>query len=472
MGFPRFLLAGLKGGSGKTLVSLGIGKLLREKGYKVKAFKKGPDYIDAKWLSLAVGEKASNLDPFLFPREKVKSLFFSFASHFDLALVEGNRGLFDGKDIQGSFSTAELSRLLNLPVIVVADCTKVTRTMAAIVLGLKSFEPGLNLAGIILNQTAGPRHRQILRESIEYYTDVPVLGALPKLKKNPIPERHMGLVSDQEYDLEIEEVFSNLARIIAENVDVERVLEIANTGDDVDSVLAVEPLDFTPSSIKIVDIGVMLDKAFWFYYEENLRLLEKHGAKLHYLSIVEPESWPELDGLYLGGGFPETLAFQIAKNKEKLALVKEMAEKGLPIYAECGGLMLLGKELNFAEKTYPLSNVFPLEIRVEKKPKGHGYVEGEIILPNPYFPVGYRLSGHEFHYSHCPKVREARYALRLNRGVGICKGLDGLVYKNVFAAYTHIHALGHPLWAENFVLAAKKFRQLKKESVQIPAFVV
>ncbi|MDQ7032747.1 MAG: cobyrinate a,c-diamide synthase [Desulfonauticus sp.] len=457
--FPGFLLAGLKGGSGKTLISLGLGKNLKDKGFRVKAFKKGPDYIDARWLGLAVQNRASNLDPFLFSKEKVKELFYSFAYDFDFALVEGNRGLYDGKDVQGTFSSAELAKLLNLPVILVVDCTKITRTMAAIVLGLSQFDPEVKIKGVILNKTFGERHRTIVRQSIEYYTDIKVIGALPKLK-NPIPERHMGLISDQEYGSSLEQTFEKLAKVCAENIDLKEVLQIAKNTPPV--LLEKNDIPRQNCGEKKVRIGVVLDAAFWFYYPENLHALEQAGARLEFLSLLDHGQWPELHGLYLGGGFPETLAQKLYENVKKRQLVFDLVQNGLPVYAECGGFMFLAKSVSFNEKNYDMCGVFPYRIGVQKKPRGHGYVHGEIVAPNPFFPVGYKLKGHEFHYS-CllDEVKNKSFALKLERGVGICNGLDGLLYKNVFASYTHIHALGAPEWAENFVRSAWEYKRLQ-----------
>ena len=468
--FPRFIVAGLKGGSGKTLVSLGLARTYRDLQLKIKPFKKGPDYIDAKWLSLASDHSASNLDPFLFPSSQVLSLFWTYSSDFDLALIEGNRGLFDGKDVDGSYSTAELARLLGAPIILVADCTKVTRTMAAIVLGCKMFEPDLNLAGIILNQTAGNRHRRILRQSIEKYTDIPVLGALPRLRKNPIPERHMGLISDQEYQ-DLDSIFNKLAQIVKEYVDTDKILKIAR-----DAKVAEIPYDpvWPEKSSSDVVIGIVRDASLWFYYEENIKALEVHGAKIVELSILDQADWPEVHGLYLGGGFPETLAAQIKANVNKRRLVKHLADKGLPIYAECGGFMYLCQDLFYDGLTYPMTGVLPVQTKVHKKPQGHGYIRAEVILPNPFYPVGQKIVGHEFHYSDCPDIdSNLNFALRLQRGVGMCNGMDGLLYKNVLASYAHTHALGVPIWAKNFVSAARKFKQAMDSGLkECPEIVV
>ena len=454
--FPRIIVAGLKGGSGKTLVSLGLARAYRNQKLKIKPFKKGPDYIDAKWLSLAAGQRASNLDPFIFPSSKVQSLFWSYSSDFDLALIEGNRGLFDGKDVDGSYSTAELARLLDAPIVLVTDCTKVTRTMAAIVMGCKMFEPDLNLAGIILNQTAGERHRRILRQSIEKYTDIPVLGALPRLRQNPIPERHMGLISDQEYH-DLDTIFNKLAQIVKDYVDTDKILKIARGVKAGETTF--DPVWPEKCSSDVV-IGVVRDASLWFYYEENIRALEVHGARVVELSILDEADWPEIHGLYLGGGFPETMAGQLEANIKKRKSVKCLADKGLPIYAECGGFMYLCQDLFYDGLTYPMSGVLPVQTKVHKKPQGHGYVQAEVILPNPFYAVGKKIVGHEFHYSDCPDLdKNQDFALRLHRGVGMCSGMDGLLYKNVWASYAHIHALGAPGWADNFVSAAKKFKQ-------------
>ncbi|MFW6236157.1 MAG: AAA family ATPase, partial [Desulfovibrionales bacterium] len=234
MNIPRLILAALSGGSGKTIVSLGLCRHFRKDPLQVRPFKKGPDYIDAAWMGRAAGHPSSNLDPFLMPASQVRALFWEQARGGDLAIIEGNRGLFDGKDVAGTCSTAELAKLLQTPVILIIDCTKMTRTVAALVLGCSGFDPDLHLAGVIFNQTAGERHRTMLTRSVEAYTDVPVLGALPKLRHNPIPERHMGLVSDREY--EAEESLTGLGRTMNEWLDTDRILDIARSAGPVSEV--------------------------------------------------------------------------------------------------------------------------------------------------------------------------------------------------------------------------------------------
>lgn len=461
--FSRLTISGLRGGSGKTILSLALSWWFTRQGIKVKAFKKGPDYIDAKWLSLATNYHASNLDPFLFSTHQIRDLFWSQAHHFDLALIEGNRGLFDGKDVQGSYSTAELARILDSPVVLVLDCTKVTRTAAAIVLGCTMFERDLNLAGVVLNQTAGNRHRNLIRESIEAYTDVPVLGALPKMQETPIPERHMGLISDQEYG-EQEKIFSSIGKVVSDNVDLDRVLSLARSAPPCPSPdpQPVTRIPAVTSSQPV--IGVVRDKAFWFYYQENLDALAQAGAKIVELSLLSSSAWPEIHGLYLGGGFPETSAQELSSNASARARVQALAENGLPIYAECGGLMYLSQGLEYQGEYYPMSGVFPLKTQVCTKPQGHGYIQATVVGDNPFYARGENIVGHEFHYSQCLSLEsQASFCIRLERGTGIKDNMDGLRYKNVLAGYVHIHAFSAGNWALNFVRAAQRYQEFIRD---------
>ncbi len=466
MNFPRLVLAGLSGGTGKTIVTLGLCRAFKNLGKNIKPFKKGPDYIDARWLGLASGNFATNLDPFLMPVDKLKALFLEKGVGFDLSIVEGNRGLFDGKDVQGSCSTAELARLINAPVILAIDCTKMTRTVAAIVAGCKAFEEGFNLAGVILNRTAGERHRNILQKSIETYTDVPVLGMLPKLSENPIPERHMGLVSNTEYGPQ-DESLDILGKMAQDCIDLDRVFEIAaNSG------AIPENKELLWSGIELVTdkqpvIGVVRDEALWFYYEENFEALAKAGAKIVEVSLISTDKWPEIDGLYLGGGFPETLAVELSSNNFIRDHVRALADSGLPIYAECGGFMYLGEDVEYEGKKFPMSGVLPISTSLCAKPQGLGYTSGKVIHENSFFPVGTEIVGHEFHYSLCISRTggEPVYGLKLDRGKGLADGYDGMIKDNVYAGYNHIHALGAPCWAGNFVKAALKFKEGNSQDI-------
>lgn len=461
---PRILVAGLGGGSGKTIVSLGLARAFTEQGLSVQAFKKGPDYIDAKWLGLASRSITSNLDPFLLSSDVLKNLFWTRAKRCDLALIEGNRGLYDGKDVLGTCSSAELAKLLKCPVVIVADCTKVTRTMAAIILGLTMFDPEVDIRGVILNRTAGGRHQKILRQSIENYTDVPVLGVLPKLPENPIPERHMGLISDAEFE---HDPFSDLAAFLRDHADLESCLNVARLAPSVEMDLS--PL-YPPAALDSpVRIGVARDAALWFYYEENFDALRQAGAELVEFSLLADEALPDVDAVYMGGGFPETLAEGLTRNTGMRQSVKSRILEGLPVYAECGGLMYLSRELHFEGTVYPMADVFPLDTKVFKKPQGHGYMSSSVAAANPFYPISARLTGHEFHYSRCMDTNSIdSFVFQVELGQGMTQGHDGVLLRNCLAGYTHMHALGNPLWAGNFVAAARTYRECRQTGRMCP----
>jgi len=455
---PRFILAGLSGGTGKTIVSLALARAFSRGGLRVAPFKKGPDYIDAKWLGLAAGRPCSNLDPFFHTDDVIRSIFWHKSKGADMSLIEGNRGLFDGKDEHGSCSTAELARKLDAPVILTIDCTKMTRTVAAIVQGCTMFEPGLHLAGVVLNRTAGERHRSVLRKSIEEHTDVPVIGMLPKISKNPIPERHMGLMSDQEYGDDAcggeQDALNSLADMAEEWLDLDVITEIAKQAPDFGTIPG--PLFSDEPAKKKVRIGYVHDAALWFYYPENLEALEHAGAELVRLSILSDEPWPEVDGLYLGGGFPEVFAGKIAENRNVLAGIRSLAENGLPIYAECGGFMILCDSLEFEGAEHKMAGVFPVGTTFCPRPQGLGYTEAVAEQDSVFYPRGATVYGHEFHYSICldGDGKSLDLSMKMVRGKGIANGRDGLLYKNTLAGYNHIHALAVPGWAERFVEAA------------------
>lgn len=462
---PRILVAGLGGGSGKTLVSLGLARAFIDQGLHVQAFKKGPDYIDAKWLGLASQSVTSNLDPFLLSARDLETLFWTRAKDFDVALIEGNRGLYDGKDVQGSCSSAELAKFLRCPVIVVADCTKVTRTMAAIILGLRHFDAQVDIRGVILNRIAGCRHQNILREAIEQYTDVRVLGVLPKLSENPIPERHMGLVSDAEFDTD---PFAPIAAAMRDNVDIAACLEIARSAP----AMPVELGSLYPKvqvNAPLVRIGVARDAALWFYYQENFEALRHAGAEILEFSLLRDTVLPAVDAVYLGGGFPETQAAGLAANESMRMCLREQVLQGLPVYAECGGLMYLGAQLDYGGTIQPMAGVFPLTTKVFKKPQGHGYMTSVVTGTNPFFTLDTQISGHEFHYSRCLDIENfSGFVFGVQRGQGMLAGRDGLLVRNCLAGYTHIHALGNPSWAVNFVAAARIHAQCRHDGVSCP----
>ncbi len=461
--FPRIVVAGLRGGSGKTTLSLGLIAAWKEKGLAIVPYKKGPDYIDAGWLSSAAGNLCYNLDPFLIGREK---LLASFTGHFgnaDCALIEGNRGLYDGMDAEGTYSTAELSKTLRSPVLLVVDCTKSTRTMGAVVLGAQKFDRKVSIRGVVLNQIAGSRHEKIITEVIEKYCGVPVLGSIPKLGRELLSERHMGLTPFQEHP-EVEAALSSAAEMAKKYLDLERIWERAKAspalGDRGSGSGKTNPQP--PTAAPKVTIGIIRDSAFQFYYPENFEELEKRGARLLEISALKEKKLPEVDALYIGGGFPETNAITLAGNVSFRRSLKKAVENGLPVYAECGGLMYLGRTLVLDGRKYAMADIFPLSFCLEKKPQAHGYTIVETGGGNPFYDAGNVLKGHEFHYSRAFDFEEkagVSFSFSMKRGQGIMDKKDGICYRNVLGTYTHLHAYGAPEWADGLIRRAVLYRK-------------
>ena len=462
--YPRIIIAGMKGGAGKTTVSLGIIAAWKKQGLSIVPYKKGPDYIDAGWLSSAAGQACFNLDPFLITREKIISSFISHYDEADCAVIEGNRGLYDGMDAAGTYSTAELAKTLQAPVILVLDCTKTTRTAAAMLLGMLKFDPKVKISGVILNQIAGKRHEKVIREAIAKYCKVPVVGAVPKLRTGQLSERHMGLTPFQEHQ-EVKEAIAACGDIAEKYLDLEAIGRIAQSAGARGSGFISRANPQPPIPNPHVRIGIIRDSAFQFYYPENFEELQKRGARLIEISALRAKKIPDIDTLYIGGGFPETHAIALARNKNFRKSLKDAVEQGLPVYAECGGLMYLGEALVLDGKTHPMAGIFPLRFSLEKKPQAHGYTVVKVEKNSPFYKKDTLIRGHEFHYSRVigpVKKKTLQFAFRMERGEGIMNGQDGICYKNVLATYTHLHAFGCPEWAEGMMKQAIEYRKGRK----------
>ena len=473
------MIAALRGGSGKTILSIGLIAAWKKHKKSIAPFKKGPDYIDTGWLALAAGRPCYNLDTFLLETPQLLQSFTAHTHKNDIAVIEGNRGLFDGIDLAGSTSTGELAKLLKTAVLLCVDCTKITRTMAAVIYGLMQFDPDVMIKGVVLNRVAGSRHERILRENIEHYCGIPVLGAIPKLKTQIFPERHMGLVPTPEHDWAGESI-ETAAQIATAHIDLEAIFEIiqdlpqleATAGgrqktedrsqkSEVSIQKKEESGQITSAEVQRPKIGIIKDSAFQFYYPENIDALRDAGAEIVFISPLTSQTPPDLHALYIGGGFPETHAKELAQNESFRKALKAMAEDGLPIYAECGGLMYLGEELVLEKKSYPMVGVLPLAFDFYPRPQGHGYTVVTVENENPFYEIGAEIRGHEFHYSRIMHWSgdEKDLVFRMQRGVGITRDKDGICYKNVLATYTHIHALGTPHWARALVRNAIDYQK-------------
>ena len=430
----------------------------------MRGFKKGPDYIDAAWIAWASGAPARNLDTFLTdPGEVVRR----FARHAALErrgaagavnVIEGNRGVFDGIDAAGTHSTAVLAKLLDAPVVLVLNARKVTATAAAPVRGCQAIDPALRIAGVVLNQVAGSRHADVAREAIERACGVPVLGVIPRLDDSGLlPGRHLGLVPPAEHFSTVRAAEALLA-IVREHLDLDRMLAAAASAPPMAQADATADGGAEGASPGPVTIGYLSDSAFSFYYPENLEALESRGAALVPVSSIAGGPLPpHLDALYIGGGFPETHGAAIAANAAFLGSLRARASQGLPIFAECGGLMVLAASMAWRGTRHAMAGVLPVDIEVLDAPQGHGYVVLSVDRPNAFFPVGLEIRAHEFHYSRIAGALPAT-ACAVLRGAGCGGGRDAIVANRVWAGYAHMHAAGVPAWADGMMRAAREYR--------------
>ncbi len=455
--FPRVILAGLRGGSGKTTLALGLASCLMKEGFKVSPYKKGPDFIDGGWLTLAAGRECHNLDPFLMTETQIIESFLANSLDADISLIEGNRGLFDSLDLSGDYTTAKLARLLKAPIILIADVTMATRTIAALVMGCQHFEQDINISAVILNRVAGSRQESLVRNSIELYCGIPVIGSVPRLKGSLMPERHMGLIPHQERDDALKAV-EWTHEAVKKCVDIKAIWQIAN--DAVPLSGEVPQVAIKQPEISVVSapprIGYIMDSSFWFYYPENLDQLRNQGANLIEINSISDDEVPDLDALYIGGGFPETHAEALSDNRGFRDSLRKRIEAGLPVYAECGGLIYLSESLIVHGNSYPMVGALPMQIVQNGKPQGHGYTVLEVLHKNPFFERGDILKGHEFHYTSAviKKSDDITFLFKMRRGYGLDGERDGVCRKNLLATYSHMHATGSPCWGEGLFRAA------------------
>ncbi len=459
---PRFIVAALRGGAGKTTLAVAMAMALRQQGITVSPFKKGPDYIDAAWLSRAASGPCCNLDTFLMGDEQVVRSFSRHAAEDTVSIIEGNRGLFDGVNAEGEFSTAELAKLLHAPVILVVDCDKVTRTAAAMVLGCLRLDPAVDLRGVILSRVNGSRHASVIRRSIEEETGLSVYGIVPRLPDLPFVQRHLGLIPPEEHHF-VKRALERAEAIARDYLDIPALLTTAQSASP--WMVDAFPNTIRPTSAHEppLTVGVIRDSAFQFYYQENLEALTDRGARVVRISALADAVLPPVDALYIGGGFPETHASRLSANEPFRLCLKQAAEDGLPVYAECGGFMYLGESLTVGGRCYPMAGALPVSFNMEEHPQGHGYTSLAVDRENPFFSPGARISGHEFHYCRIVSHRQedTHTAFRVLKGSGIDGRREGLCRKNILAGFTHVHALGTPEWADAILEKARQHRNEK-----------
>ena len=453
------MIAAPQGRSGKTTVSLGICAALVNRGLRVQAFKKGPDYIDPSWLSAACGNDCRSLDSFFLSNlDDLKQAFLKGSQGANFILIEGNHGLYDSIDPDGHGSSAATARTLDTPVILVINAARMSRSAAAMVHGYQTFEPDTPIKAVILNNVAQTRHEEKLRQAIETYCRIPVLGALPRSDRLTIPDRHLGLVPHGE-SADLPAAIEACRREVEANVDLNALVEIANQSSPIASGGFTQVIRSVRTGTDRVRLGVIRDRAFSFYYPENLEALEEAGAELFFIDALHDSRIPTIDGLVIGGGFPELFMEQLSANQTLRKELKERAAAGLPVYAECGGLMYLARRIHWGSQSAEMVGALPIEVEMTDLPQGHGYVQARCDAKNPFFPIGTTVRGHEFHHSRLIQMADTRVTvLQLDRGVGMGAKRDGLVSQNILACYTHLHAGGTPAWAPAVVKAAELFR--------------
>lgn len=453
----RMLISAAHKSSGKTMVSIGLCAALRARGHVVQPFKKGPDYIDPMWLSQAAGHACRNLDLYLMEDDDVLATFARHSA--EVNLVEGNKGLYDGLALDGSNSNAALAKLLDLPVMLVIDARGMTRGIAPLILGYQAFDKDIRIAGVILNNLGGSRHEAKLRAVIEHYTDVQVVGAIQHDERLSIIERHLGLMPSNE-SIAATAKIRQIGDAIAEQVDLDKLLALSRKAPlQVPHVAEVVAM---PVGEK-VRIGIARDRAFGFYYADDLDALEAAGAELVPFDALNDAHLPQVDGLYIGGGFPEACATELEANSSLRGEIRQAIGSGMPAYAECGGLMYLSRSISYEGRTYEMVGAIPGDVKMHARPVGRGYVhlreDDGHPWPRPNAPAKL-IKAHEFHYSSLENLpSDMRFAYHVERGYGIDGQRDGLLLNNLLASYTHLRTIGSCYWATRFVAFVRRCKE-------------
>ena len=457
----RMLISAAHKSSGKTMVSIGLCAALSARGHAVQPFKKGPDYIDPMWLSLAAGHACRNLDLYLMERADIVETFARHVS--EVNLVEGNKGLYDGLSLDGSNSNAALAKLLDLPVFLVIDARGMTRGIAPLILGYQAFDTDIQISGVILNKLGGSRHESKLRQVIEHYTDVPVVGAIQFDERLSIVERHLGLMPSNE-SITASAKVKLIGDSIAEQVDLDKLLALSRKGQISPPALdCVNPTNLVGE----VRIGIARDRAFGFYYADDLDALEAAGATLRPFDTLNDTHLPDVNALYIGGGFPEACAVELEANTSLRGEIKQAIDDGMPVYAECGGMMYLSRSISYNGRTSEMVGAIPGDVKMHAKPVGRGYVHLQENIDHPWprrTAPAKQIKAHEFHYSSLENLPpDSQFAYQVERGHGITGQFDGLILNNMLASYTHLRSIGDCSWTSRFVAFIRTHLEHKRK---------
>src|SRR3972149_6731785 len=449
--YPRILIAGTHSGVGKTTITLGLMSALKEKGYKVQGFKAGPDYIDPSHHTAITGRPSRNLDTWLMSRDVCLELYEHALIDSNIAVIEGVMGLYDGC-LDGSElgSTAHLAKILNVPAILVMDAKGMSRSAGAVVLGYKNFDRDVKIRGIILNRVKSERHYASLKVSIEKDCSIPVLGYLPFCEDITLPERHLGLVPSVEQEFS-KSTYQEIGNLLSSTVDIDQLISIASTSDNLPSF---KKTVFSGINERFYfRIAVAVDEAFNFYYQDNLDLLELYGIELTYFSPLYDKYLPaDIDGLYIGGGFPELYAAMLAANTTMKESIRKAHKNGVVIYGECGGMMYLLEQLvDFKNKTYEMCGILKGMTKMENKRQGLGYVTVQAQHDNLLCNNGDVFRAHEFHWSSLHVPEGTSYAYTISKCDENKTKADGLFADRVMGSYAHVHFATDPRLAKHFL---------------------
>jgi len=469
---PRIIIAGTTSGVGKTSITLGILYILKNLGFKIQAFKVGPDFIDPSYHHFVTNSPSYNLDSWLMGKKGLIDTFEKYTIGKDIAVIEGVMGLFDGIGGKNDFaSTAHIAKILNSPIILVIDASKAARSLAAIAYGFLNFEKGIHIKGIILNKISSNRHFHFIRDAFANKIKIPIVGVVYKNKDLIFSERHLGLIPREELDDKKRNEILNSAKILSESLDAQKIIDLI--GSIPNEKLTKKKIDNNINqNIQTIKIAVAFDASFNFYYQQNLDILQKKGAQLIFFSPLYDDKLPqEIDGIIIGGGFPEILARNLSKNISMIRAIKKIAENQIPIYAECGGLMYLSKSIEEGIPKYVNDKIPGSKVNLNKTYKMTGlidaitkmtdkltlnYTQGKVINESIFGNIN-SIKGHEFHFSEMENIsNDCKFSYYLNKGKGIIDQKDGIMVYNTLASYTHLHFSNTKL-PQEFILKCKKF---------------
>lgn len=450
---PRIVIAGTASGTGKTTVTAGMLCALKKRNLSVASFKIGPDYIDPSYHKFLSGADCHNLDSWLVGKDEIANIFFHGSNGADISVIEGVMGLYDGGR-EGVSSTAEIAKLLNAPVVLVIDCKSMGASAAAVAMGFRDYDKEVNFAGVILNRLGSKSHEKMICDAMEKL-NIKVFGTILRDENLHLPERHLGLLPAVENN--DKNALTEHFVVMENSIKIDEIIALANNAKPLENIKH----GLQNNAKKEVKIAVAKDEAFSFYYEDSHAVLEEFGAEIIFFSPLYDKEIPSCDGLILGGGFPEMFAEKLEANFSMRESIKNAADTGLPIYAECGGFMYLTESIvDLSGKTFDMVGVINKQAKMEHKLQTVGYVTAEQTGDTIFGKSGLKFKGHEFHFS-ITDSDEGTAAFLIEKMRTGAKYLSGYSDKNILASYLHLHFRGEREAAKNFVNSCKKFKEGK-----------